>query len=89
MPPGRAHARALVATGGDTASASSRRTRQSGRCRFSGDLMPGISDARIRVDVRSLWLVTKPGDSAGATRFARSRACCVPKLPHNDQKTTG
>jgi len=64
----RAHARALVATGGDTASAILTATGNPA-LQVLGDLMPGIPYARIRVDGASLWLVTKAGGFGGRDTF--------------------
>jgi len=64
----RAHAQALVATGGDTAVAI---LAASGNpaLQVLGDLMPGIPYARIRLDGASLWLVTKAGGFGGRDTF--------------------
>ena len=51
---------ALVATGGDTASAMLRRLGQVA-LQVMGDLLPGIPFGRIRYGARELWLVTKAG----------------------------
>jgi 4-hydroxythreonine-4-phosphate dehydrogenase len=64
----RAHAQALVATGGDTAiailTASSNPALQ-----VLGDLMPGIPYARIRLEGTPMWLVTKAGGFGGRDTF--------------------
>jgi uncharacterized protein YgbK (DUF1537 family) len=51
---------ALVATGGDTAIAVLRAS-GNGALEVGGELMPGIACARLLVDGRPLWLVTKAG----------------------------
>ncbi len=58
----------LVATGGDTAIAL---LKASGCAALEvmGDLMPGIPYARIALDDRSLWLVTKAGGFGDAGTF--------------------
>jgi uncharacterized protein YgbK (DUF1537 family) len=63
-----AHAEALVATGGDTATAI---LAASGNpaLQVLGDLMPGIPYARIRLDKMPLWLVTKAGGFGGRETF--------------------
>jgi len=64
----RTGAKALVATGGDTAIAI---LTASGNpaLRVLGDLMPGIPYARIRIDGIPLWLVTKAGGFGGRDTF--------------------
>lgn len=64
----RAHAEALVATGGDTAIAI---LMASGNpaLQVLGDLMPGIPYARIRLGGSPLWLVTKAGGFGGRETF--------------------
>jgi uncharacterized protein YgbK (DUF1537 family) len=51
---------ALIATGGDTAIAVLRAS-GNGALEVGGELMPGIACARLRVDGKPLWLVTKAG----------------------------
>jgi len=54
------HAEAVVATGGDTAIAILAAS-DNPAVQVLGDLMPGIPYARIRLDGKALWLVTKAG----------------------------
>jgi D-threonate/D-erythronate kinase len=58
----------LVATGGDTAIAL---LRASGCAALEvmGDLMPGIPYARLSLDGRPLWLITKAGGFGGVDTF--------------------
>jgi uncharacterized protein YgbK (DUF1537 family) len=63
-----AHAQALVATGGDTAIAILAAS-DNPALQVFGDLMPGIPYARIRLDGKSLWLVTKAGGFGGRDTF--------------------
>lgn len=51
---------ALIATGGDTAIAVLRAS-GNGALEVGGELMPGIACARLLVDGKPLWLVTKAG----------------------------
>lgn len=64
----RSGAKALVATGGDTAVAI---LAASGNpaVRVLGDLMPGIPYARIKIDGMPIWLVTKAGGFGGRDTF--------------------
>ena len=62
------HAQALVATGGDTAIAILAAS-DNPAVQVLGDLMPGIPYARIRLDGRPLWLVTKAGGFGGRDTF--------------------
>lgn len=64
----RSRAKAVVATGGDTAIAI---LTASGNpaLRVLGDLMPGIPYARIRIGETPLWLVTKAGGFGGRDTF--------------------
>jgi len=64
----RAHAQALVATGGDTAIAILVAS-DNPALQVLGDLMPGVPYARIRLDGTSLWLVTKAGGFGGRDTF--------------------
>jgi uncharacterized protein YgbK (DUF1537 family) len=60
----RTRSEALIATGGDTAIA----VLEASGCavlEVLGDLMPGLPYARLNVDGRSLWLVTKAGGFGG------------------------
>jgi uncharacterized protein YgbK (DUF1537 family) len=60
----RSRSQALVATGGDTAIA----VLEASGCaalEVLGDLMPGLPYARLSVDGRPLWLVTKAGGFGG------------------------
>jgi uncharacterized protein YgbK (DUF1537 family) len=60
----RSHSQALVATGGDTAIA----VLEASGCaalEVLGDLMPGLPYARLSVDEKPLWLVTKAGGFGG------------------------
>ena len=63
-----AQAQALVATGGDTAIAILAASNNPA-LQVLGDLMPGIPYARIRLDGRPLWLVTKAGGFGGRDTF--------------------
>jgi uncharacterized protein YgbK (DUF1537 family) len=58
----------LVATGGDTAIAV---LRASGCAALEvmGDLMPGIPYARLSLDGRPLWLITKAGGFGDSETF--------------------
>jgi len=60
----RSRSQALVATGGDTAIA----VLEASGCaalEVLGDLMPGLPYARLSVDGKPLWLVTKAGGFGG------------------------
>lgn len=60
----RARSQALVATGGDTAIA----VLDASGCaalEVLGDLMPGLPYARVQLDGRTLWFVTKAGGFGG------------------------
>lgn len=61
---------AIVATGGDTAMAI---LRAAGRSALdvTGELLPGIACARLAVDDRVLWLVTKAGGFGAADALLR------------------
>lgn len=75
-------AAALVATGGDTAIAV---LRASGNAALEvgGELMPGIACARLRLDGRPLWLVTKAGGfgDPDALREIGRRLCGTSTAP--------
>jgi uncharacterized protein YgbK (DUF1537 family) len=60
----RTGSRALIATGGDTAIAVLLAS-GSGAVDVLGDLLPGLPYARIALDGRPLWLVTKAGGFGG------------------------
>lgn len=60
----RTGSRALIATGGDTAIAVLIAS-SSGAVEVLGDLLPGLPYARITLDGRPLWLVTKAGGFGG------------------------
>ena len=64
----RAHAQALVATGGDTAIAILDASNNPA-LQVLGDLMPGIPYARIRLGGAPIWLVTKAGGFGGRDTF--------------------
>jgi D-threonate/D-erythronate kinase len=69
----RAHAQALVATGGDTAIAILTAS-DNPALQVLGDLMPGIPYARICLEGAPIWLVTKAGGFGGRDTF-RQIAC--------------
>jgi D-threonate/D-erythronate kinase len=61
-------ARAVVATGGDTAIALLAAT-GSPALHVLGDLMPGIPFARLQIDGKPVWLITKAGGFGGPSTF--------------------